>query len=55
MLSKTLVVIGDPGDRVIFDRAGYGELPSNAGRAVFGKAGAFYGLELTSADMIVSP
>jgi hypothetical protein len=54
-LGKTLIVVGDPGDRVIFDRAGYGDLPSNAGRAVLGKTGAFYGLEITSTDMIVAP
>jgi hypothetical protein len=54
-LGKTLIVVGDPGDRVIFDRSGYGDLASNAGRAVLGKTGAFYGLEITSTDMIVAP
>lgn len=54
-LGKTLIVVGDAGDRVIFDRSGYGDLSSNAGRAVLGKTGAFYGLELTSTDLIVAP
>lgn len=54
-LGKTLIVVGDPGDRVIFDRSGYSDLSSNAGRAVLGKTGAFYGLELTSTDLIVAP
>jgi hypothetical protein len=40
---------------VIFDRSDYGELSSNAGRAVLAKTGAFYGLEITSIDMIVAP
>jgi hypothetical protein len=54
-LAKTLIVVGDPGDRVIFDRRDYSDLSSNAGRAVLGKNGAFYGLEITSTDMIVAP
>jgi hypothetical protein len=54
-LGKTLIVIGDPGDRVVFDRAGYSDLASNAGRAVLAKPGAFYGLEITSTDLLVAP
>ena len=54
-LGKTLIVVGDPGDRVIFDRSNYSDLPNNAGRAVLAKPGAFYGLEITSTEMLVAP
>jgi hypothetical protein len=47
-LAKTLVVLGDSGDHVDFDFAGFERLADNAGRAVYRKSGAFYGIELSA-------
>jgi FG-GAP repeat len=45
--AKTLVVVGDAGDRVFVDRRDYAEPVRYAGRDVYQKNGAYYGLELS--------
>jgi hypothetical protein len=46
-LAKTLVVLGDSGDRVELDLTGYTPAGTNAGRDVYRKNDAFYGIELS--------
>lgn len=47
-LAKTLIVLGDSEDHVDLDFAGFERLADNAGRAVYRRSGAFYGLELSA-------
>lgn len=46
-LAKTLVVHGDQGDRILVDSTGFEETSGNAGRIVYQRTGAFYGLEVS--------
>jgi len=46
-LARTLVVLGDEGDHVVFDRSAYVQSGSNAGLEVWVKSGAVYGLEIS--------
>jgi hypothetical protein len=46
-LAKTLIVLGDVGDHGEFDFTGFERIADNAGRVVYRKSGAFYGLELS--------
>lgn len=55
-LAKTLVVLGESGDVLVFDAASYEEVPGGqAGRRVLRRAGAYYGLEVGSRIEIRSP
>lgn len=54
-LAKTLVVLADEGDTVYFDSAGYSVIGSNAGRDVYQKTGAFYGLEVSPGVDLTPP
>jgi hypothetical protein len=54
-LVKTLIVLGDVGDEVRLDASDYEAVGNNAGRDVYRKRGAFYGLELAPGVALVSP
>jgi hypothetical protein len=54
-LAKTLVVLADAGDTLYFDTSGYAVIGSNAGRDVYQKVGAFYGLEVSPGVRLASP
>lgn len=54
-LARTLVVLGDDGDRVVFDRSGYAQSGSNAGLEVWVKSGAAYGLEISQSLRVEAP
>jgi hypothetical protein len=54
-LARTLVVLGDEGDRVVFDRSGYAQSGSNAGLEVWAKSGAAYGLEISQSIRVEAP
>ena len=53
-LAKALVVLADAGDVLRFDTTGYDIVGSNAGRDVYSKSGAFYGVEI-SPGVTLSP
>jgi FG-GAP repeat len=46
-LARRLTVLGDAEDTLQFDSTGYVELGDNAGRRVYGRPGAYYGLEVS--------
>lgn len=48
-LAKALIVLGDADDRLELDLAGFERIADNAGRLVYRKSGAFYGVELSPA------
>ena len=54
-LAKILVVLGDAGDAVRFDTTGYDIIGSNAGRDVYRKTGAFYGVEISPGVALTPP
>jgi hypothetical protein len=54
-LAKTLVVLADAGDTLFFDSAGYAVIGSNAGRDVYQKTGALYGLEVSPGVLQTPP
>jgi hypothetical protein len=54
-LARTLVILGNEGDRVVFDRSGYVESGSNAGLEVWAKSGAAYGLEISPSVSVEAP
>ncbi len=54
-LAKTLVVLADAQDEVRFDPSGYELIGSNAGRDVYRKSGAFYGIEISPGVTLRAP
>ena len=54
-LARTLVILGNEGDRVVFDRSDYAESGSNAGLEVWVKIGAAYGLEISRSIRVEAP
>lgn len=53
-LVRKLTVLGDAEDRVELGATGFSPRGSNAGRAVYGKAGVYYGLEVSQAMAFTS-
>jgi hypothetical protein len=54
-LAKTLVVLADVGDSIYFDTTSYAVIGSNAGRDVYQKTGALYGLEVSPGVSLAPP
>ncbi len=54
-LARRLTILGDAEDSLRFDRTGFTQYGANAGRPVYGRAGAYYGLEASEQLPIVSP
>jgi hypothetical protein len=54
-LARRLTILGDGEDTVRFDRTGFSERGVNAGRLVYGRDGAYYGLEVSRALQIQAP
>jgi len=55
MLVRKLTVLGDAEDRLEFALEGYSARPSGAGRVVYARPGAYYGLEVSQALPVVAP
>jgi len=54
-MAKTLIVLADAGDTVRFDAAGYEIIGSNAGRDVYRKTDASYGIEISPGVTLSAP
>ncbi len=54
-LVRVLTVLGDAEDTLTFDRTGFTEYGSKAGRIVYGRSGVYYGLEVSERLRVLAP
>jgi hypothetical protein len=55
MLARRLTVLGDAEDQLEIGLDGYSARPGSAGRVVYGRPGAYYGLEVSRELSVVAP